>query len=68
MDIPWKELQSETLRALVEEFVSRHGTDYGMHEASFETKVSQVMRQLENGKAKVVFDPDSESCDIREVI
>jgi uncharacterized protein len=67
MDIPWQELQPETLRALIEEFVTRDGTDYGEREASFETKVRQVRQLLETGKIKLVFDPETESCDLREV-
>ncbi len=35
----------------------REGTDYGDREISLETKVAQVMRQLERGEARVVFDP-----------
>lgn len=66
MNIPWQELKPETLRALIEEFVSREGTDYGHQEASFETKVGHVERLLKDGKARVVFDPETESCDIRE--
>jgi uncharacterized protein len=68
LNIPWNQLQPETLRALIEEFVSREGTDYGHREVSFEAKVEQVHRLLESGKAKVVFDPETESCDIREVL
>ena len=68
MDIPWQELKPETLRALIEEFVSRAGTDYGHQEISFDTKCEQVQRLLKSGKAKVVFDPETESCDIREVL
>jgi uncharacterized protein YheU (UPF0270 family) len=66
VDVPWQQLRPETLRALIEEFVSRDGTDYGAREADFETKVRQVRRLLESGQAKVVFDPETESCDIRE--
>lgn len=68
MDIPWQELQPETLRAVVEEFVSRSGTDYGFKETSFDVKVGQVYTLLRTGKAKIVFDAESESCDIREVL
>jgi uncharacterized protein YheU (UPF0270 family) len=67
MDIPWKQLSPSALRALVEEFVSRDGTDYGLREASHEAKVEQVLRFLEQGKVKIVFDAETESCDIREV-
>lgn len=54
-------LSETALRGVIEEFVSREGTDYGP-EVSFETKVAQVRRQLESGIAVIVFDPESESC------
>jgi uncharacterized protein YheU (UPF0270 family) len=58
------DLPPETLRALVEEFVSRDGTDYGAVERSLEEKVADVMRQLERGEAHIVFDPESETVTI----
>ncbi|MGZ3687419.1 MAG: YheU family protein [Bdellovibrionota bacterium] len=67
MDIPWEQLQPETLQALIEEFVSRDGTDYGAVEISMESKTRQVHRLLQQKRIKVVFDPDTESCDLREV-
>ena len=68
MDIPWQSLQTETLRSLIEEFVSRDGTDYGLREASLESKVEDVHRLLRDQKAHVVFDVDTQSCDIRQVL
>jgi uncharacterized protein YheU (UPF0270 family) len=68
MDIPWQELEPDTLRSLIEEFVTRSGTDYGDKEISLESRVQQVHELLRSGKAKVVFDPESESCDIQEKI
>ena len=62
--IPLDALSAEVLRALVESFVNREGTDYGRVERSFEAKVADVMRQLERGEAEVVFDPESESVTI----
>ncbi|HAS48820.1 MAG TPA: hypothetical protein DCS33_05965, partial [Gammaproteobacteria bacterium] len=49
MNIPYQELEAETLRAIIEEFISREGTDYGAHEYSLEQKVQQVRNQLERG-------------------
>jgi uncharacterized protein YheU (UPF0270 family) len=66
MEIPWQNLQPETLRALIEEFVTRSGTDYGEKEISLETRVLQVQELLRTGKVKIVFDPETESCDIQE--
>jgi len=67
MELPWKDLKPETLRALIEEIVSRDGTDYGPQEKTLEAKLDQVYRLLREKKAKLVFDSESETCDIREV-
>lgn len=61
VEVPMENLSEEILAALVESFVLREGTDYGLVEASHEAKQRQVMKQLESGKVKIVFDPDSES-------
>ena len=66
MEIPWKSLQPTTLRALIEEFVTRDGTDYGSNEASLERKVADVRRQLEKGEVKLCFDPESETCNLTD--
>jgi uncharacterized protein YheU (UPF0270 family) len=62
--IPHKELSADALRGVVESFVLREGTDYGERELSLEQKVSHVLRQLERGEARIVFDPNTESVDI----
>ena len=67
MIIPYKELSADVLTAIIEDFVSREGTDYGAVESSFGSKVSQVMRQLENGEAAITFDAEAETCSIVSV-
>jgi uncharacterized protein len=62
--IPHGELSPDALRGLVEAFVLREGTEYGSHEVALDAKVAQVMRQLERGEARVIFDPGSELVDI----
>ena len=37
------DLEPDTLRAVIESFVLREGTDYGEHETSLEAKVAQVL-------------------------
>ncbi len=64
VEVPHTQLSAEALRGLVESFVGREGTDYGWKERSFESKVSEVMRQLESGEAVVVYDPESESINL----
>ena len=58
------DLEPDTLRAVVESFVLREGTDYGAHEASLDAKVAQVVRQLRRGEAHITFDPATESVNL----
>jgi hypothetical protein len=67
VEIPWAQLAPATLEALIESFVLREGTDYGPYEVSLASKVAQVRRQLERREAQIVFDPATESVDIRVV-
>jgi uncharacterized protein len=62
--IPYQELSPEALRGVIEEFVTREGTDYGEAEINLETKAQQVMNQLQSGKAVIVFDQKTETCNI----
>ncbi len=64
VEIPVDQLSADVLRALIEEFVSRDGTDYGAVERSLEEKVADVRRQLDRGEARVVFDPELESATV----
>lgn len=55
MIIPHRELTPEALQGLIEEFVTRDGTDYGEWVTALETKVAQVWRQLDMGTAVIGF-------------
>lgn len=58
------DLAPDTLRAVIESFVLREGTDYGEHEMSLETKVAQVLTQLRRGEAHITFDPATQSVNV----
>jgi uncharacterized protein YheU (UPF0270 family) len=58
------ELKPDTLRAVIESFVLREGTDYGEQETSLEAKVAQVLTQLRRGEAHVTFDPGTGSVNV----
>ena len=58
------QLSPGALRGLVEEYVTREGTDYGHLDWSLEDKVAMVFRQLERGEARIVFDLEQESASI----
>ena len=68
MIIPHQEISPDALQAMVEEFVTRSGTDYGNDEASLAEKVLQVIRQLEKGEAVVVYDAAMETCNITTAV
>jgi uncharacterized protein YheU (UPF0270 family) len=58
------DLEPDTLRAVIESFVLREGTDYGVHETSLKDKVEQVLMQLRRGEAHITFDPATESVNV----
>lgn len=58
------QLEPDTLRAVIESFVLREGTDYGLHETSLEVKVAQVLRQVERGDVHITFDPGTSSVNL----
>jgi uncharacterized protein YheU (UPF0270 family) len=62
--VPHALLPADTLRAVVESFVLREGTEYGCRDFTLEEKVAHVIAQLERGVAQVVFEPESQSVDI----
>jgi len=64
VEVPHTELSAEALRRVVESFVLREGTEYGEHDVTLEVKVAQVVRQLERGEARILFDPVQETIDI----
>ncbi|MEE4361355.1 MAG: YheU family protein [Pseudomonadales bacterium] len=61
MEIPPSLLAPATLRAVIEEFVTREGTDYGGPVLSLDEKVAQVEAQLARGEVRLLFDPDTET-------
>ena len=58
------QLSPEALRSLIEEFVTRDGTDYGTVEQSVDEKIAQVSAQLASGEARLVFDPTAQTTNI----
>ncbi len=64
IDVPYDQLNTETLRNLVEEFVTREWSDLSDSGYSLDDKVEQVLRQLKEKKAKVVFDFTSNTANI----
>jgi len=62
--VPYTSLSAETLRAVIESFILREGTDYGEIELTLDQKVARLLVQLQSGRAQIVFDPVLESVGI----
>ncbi|MFI4859781.1 MAG: YheU family protein [Phycisphaerales bacterium JB063] len=60
LQIPHDELPPDTLDALIEEFVTRDGTDWTEAYRS----VEQVKKLLDAGRVVITFDEESETCTI----
>lgn len=60
MIIPYQKLSPDALRGIIEEVVTRDGTE--MTDA--EDKIAQVLRQLERGKLVVTYDLETRACNI----
>jgi uncharacterized protein YheU (UPF0270 family) len=64
VEVPLERLDAEVLTAMLEEFATRDGTDYGLRELSLGEKVENLMRQLTCGELSLVYDLDSEQWDL----
>ena len=67
MEIPHNQIPEQTLLAIIEEFISREGTDYGHREYTLDEKVEKVKSQLLNGEIKLMFDSETSSCNLVRV-
>ncbi len=63
MHIPHTLLSPKALRAVVQEFVTRDGTD----DSSVERRIETVMRQLDAGIVELHFDDETQTCNILPV-
>jgi uncharacterized protein YheU (UPF0270 family) len=61
--IPASLLEADTLTRLIEDFVTREGTDNG-DDTPLQTRVQRVRRALDKGEAVIVFDPESQQCQL----
>jgi len=64
IEVPRARLAQEVLRALLEEYVSRDGTDYGERELSMDEKTGDLHAQLGRNELKILYDTESEQWDL----
>ena len=62
--IPVNKLSAKALQGVIEEFISRNGTDYGAMESSLETNIRRVKSKLKDGSVVLVFDDETETTNI----
>jgi uncharacterized protein YheU (UPF0270 family) len=63
MLIPYEQLEAETLTRLIEDFVTRDGTDNG-DDTPLETRVLRVRQALAKKQALILFDLESQQCQL----
>jgi uncharacterized protein YheU (UPF0270 family) len=64
IEVPYTALQPDTLRRLIEEFVTRDTTDYGVRVRTLDEKVADVMRQLRRGEVVIVLEQVSNTINL----
>ena len=62
--IPYQQLSADALDGILDEFVTREGTDYGDYQYSLSDKKAHVLSQLQRGEATLLFDPHHLTCHI----
>ena len=63
MLIPFEQLAADTLTGLIEDFVTRDGTDNG-DETPLQVRIDRVRRALDTKQAVIVFDVESQQCQL----
>jgi len=64
LEIPLERIDPDTLRSMIEEFVTREWSELADSGFTLDEKVEQVLRQLKDKRAKIVYDTTSESWNI----
>lgn len=64
LQVPPAKLAPDTLQALLEEYASRDGTDYGAVELTLAQKVGNLRRQLDGGELCLLYHLDTEHWDL----
>ena len=62
--IPIDRLKPDILLSVIEEFVTRSGTDYGERDVPIDIKIKEVKHLLKTGLAVLLYDEETETCNI----
>ena len=66
MIVPIEQLNSDILRNIAEDFITRDGTDYGEVELTLDEKVECLLVQVKQGDVLISFDEEAESITLIE--
>lgn len=66
LEIPFEQLSEDALTGVLEEYITREGTDYGMVERGVEAQLEKARGLLKSGKVVIIFDEVNERCQIVE--
>ncbi|ALC15603.1 hypothetical protein DSOUD_0816 [Desulfuromonas soudanensis] len=61
VEVPYERIHPETLKKMVQEFVTRDGADWGDAGCSLAEKVEEVLEQLKSRRVRVVLDLKSQT-------
>lgn len=64
MIIPPSALNADTLDSLLQEYITREGTDYGLTELDLQQKMALLKPQVLRGEVLILFDQASESVNL----
>jgi hypothetical protein len=66
MIIPYDQLSQEALLGVLDEFILREGTDYGLQEVPHHKKQERLLLQLKEGNVVVVFEPEDQTITLKD--
>lgn len=64
IDIPLDRLKPDTVRKMIEDFVTREWSELCDSGYSLDEKVNQVLQQLKDKRARLVYDTTSETWNV----
>ena len=66
VEVPRQALSPEALQGVIDEFVTREGTEYGQREYTLLEKRATALRLLELGEVIITYEPRSRSTTLRQ--
>jgi Uncharacterized protein conserved in bacteria len=64
MLIPFEKINIDTLDSLLESHALQEGTEYGQDDIDLSAKIIQLKNQLVKGKIVIVYDEETDSCNV----